>query len=369
MQRALTDFFAVRPPTKAAATATAAMQVAAAGTSAPSSRPPPPPPPASTSTSTSTSPASPSRASSAALLPPPPPPPDAALMERAKREAAEVDRAKRARESGLGPSFAVDAEASGAGGLPASDAATKPATPTGATPAGAPGDGPLAAQIARLSGPWRDVLAREAAKPAGKLLLKHVESRCSQTTVYPPVECVFEALALCPFDSVRAVILGQDPYHGPGQAHGLAFSVRRGVDIPPSLRNVFKEAGVSSPRHGCLESWSKQGVLLLNAVLTVERGAPQSHAKRGWEAVTDALIRAVSERRSHVCFMLWGQPAQLKGALVNRSKHLVLCSSHPSPLGATKTDAPFVGSRHFDKCNAYLKQHGLGEIDWRSGFA
>lgn len=190
----------------------------------------------------------------------------------------------------------------------------------------------------------------------------------SKKTIYPPPQDVFSALRDSSFSSLKVVIIGQDPYHGPNQAHGLSFSVRQGVLPPPSLKNIFKEAmddvKISKPTHGCLSSWSQQGVLLLNAVLTVRKGEPNSHKKQGWEALTDAIIQRVNMHSSNVVFLLWGKPAQEKGALVNTSKHLVLKSSHPSPLGATKTNEPFIGSKCFSKANAYLVSHGKDPINW-----
>lgn len=191
----------------------------------------------------------------------------------------------------------------------------------------------------------------------------------SKKTIYPPPQDVFSALRDCAFSSLKVVILGQDPYHGPNQAHGLSFSVRHGVPPPPSLKNIYKEAiadvKIGRPSHGCLSCWSQQGVLLLNTVLTVRKGEPNSHKKQGWEALTDAIIQRINAHAEHVVFLLWGKPAQEKGALVNRTKHLVITSSHPSPLGATKTSEPFIGSKCFSRANAYLVKHGKDPIDWR----
>lgn len=184
--------------------------------------------------------------------------------------------------------------------------------------------------------------------------------------VYPAGRDMFNALNSTPFDSVRVVILGQDPYHGPGQAHGLCFSVQPGIEIPPSLRNIYKELasdlGIAPARHGCLQSWASQGVLLLNAVLTVEAGRAASHQGRGWEQFTDRIIALLNERRQHLVFMLWGSHAQRKGQFIDRSRHLVLESPHPSPLSASRG---FLGNRHFSRANQYLLAHGREAVDWR----
>lgn len=184
--------------------------------------------------------------------------------------------------------------------------------------------------------------------------------------VYPHSSNWFRALELTPLDNVRAVILGQDPYHGPGQAHGLCFSVQRGVRPPPSLVNIYKEMesdlGLPRPRHGFLESWASQGVLLLNSVLTVEAGQAASHQKRGWERFTDAIIRAVNDREEPAVFLLWGAYAQIKAAFVDTQRHLVLSAAHPSPLAAHNG---FFGCKHFSKANAFLAKNNLSEIDWQ----
>jgi uracil-DNA glycosylase len=189
-------------------------------------------------------------------------------------------------------------------------------------------------------------------------------------TIYPTPANVFAALRDCAFDSLKVVIIGQDPYHGPNQAHGLSFSVLPGVQTPPSLVNIYKEAmsdvKLQKPNHGCLSAWSQQGVLMLNAVLTVRRGEPNSHKNQGWEKLTDAIIDRVNKNTSNVVFLLWGRPAQLKGARIDKTKHLVITSSHPSPLGATKTNEPFIGSKCFSKTNAYLQKNGKDPIDWHA---
>jgi uracil-DNA glycosylase len=183
--------------------------------------------------------------------------------------------------------------------------------------------------------------------------------------IYPKGSEWFRALDLTPLDTVRVVILGQDPYHGPGQAHGLCFSVKPGVRPPPSLLNIYKELesdiGIPRARHGFLESWAKQGVLLLNSVLTVEAAKAASHQGKGWERFTDAVIRLVNDRADPVVFMLWGAYAQKKAAFVDTSRHLVLKAAHPSPLSAHNG---FLGCKHFSQCNAFLESKGLAPIDW-----
>jgi len=184
-------------------------------------------------------------------------------------------------------------------------------------------------------------------------------------TIYPPGPDIFNAFAHTPFDKVRVVILGQDPYHGPGQAHGLSFSVRPGVRVPPSLQNMFKEIedclGIPRPDHGCLTPWADRGVLLLNAVLTVEAGNAGSHQGKGWEGFTDAAIDALNREREGLVFMLWGSHAQRKGQLIDGKRHLVLRSVHPSPLSAHRG---FMGCGHFAKANAWLESRGEPPVDW-----
>lgn len=188
-------------------------------------------------------------------------------------------------------------------------------------------------------------------------------------TIYPPSGTRLSALALTPLPAVKVVILGQDPYHGPGQAHGLAFSVLRGQRVPPSLANIFKEQeadlGLPRPAHGHLEGWARQGVLLLNTVLTVEAGQAASHQGRGWELFTDAAIRAVAERPTPCVYLLWGSHARAKAPLIRQTRgglHLILEAPHPSPLSAHRG---FLGSRHFSRANAFLAEQGCAEIDWR----
>jgi uracil-DNA glycosylase len=213
---------------------------------------------------------------------------------------------------------------------------------------------------------WRDVLADELAQPYVAPLAEFVAAERETQTIYPPAGEEFTALKLTPYNEVRAVILGQDPYHGPGQAHGLAFSVRKGVAVPPSLVNIYKELrsdlGIEPPKHGYLVEWASQGVLLLNAVLTVRAGQANSHKGRGWERLTDAIIRAVSAREKPVVFLLWGAPAQKKASLVDESRHTILRSAHPSPLSARNG---FFGSKPFSQANAALEAAGEGPIDWR----
>ena len=184
--------------------------------------------------------------------------------------------------------------------------------------------------------------------------------------IYPPGPRIFAAFDTTAFDDVKVVILGQDPYHGPGQAHGLCFSVLPGVAVPPSLENIFKELerdlGIPVPDHGCLLPWARQGVLLLNSVLTVERGTPGSHQGKGWEGFTDACIEALDREREGLVFLLWGSYAQAKGRLVDPRRHRVLKAPHPSPLSAHRG---FLGCGHFSRANEYLREHGQAAIDWR----
>ena len=215
---------------------------------------------------------------------------------------------------------------------------------------------------------WTDVIGKEKTQPYFQHILQQVHAaRLAGKIVYPPQEEVFNAFKLTPFENIRAVILGQDPYHGPNQAHGLAFSVKPGVATPPSLLNIYKElgtdiAGFQMPNHGYLVKWAEQGVLLLNTVLTVERGLAHSHANLGWETFTDRVIAAVNTHRQNVVFLLWGSHAQKKGQFIDRTRHLVLTAAHPSPLSAYRG---FFGCRHFSHTNAYLWQHDMSEIDWQ----
>ena len=213
---------------------------------------------------------------------------------------------------------------------------------------------------------WKDVLADEFQKDYFTRLTQFVkEEYNSGTPIYPPARLIFNAFDHCPFDKVKVVILGQDPYHGAGQANGLCFSVNKGIPFPPSLLNIFKEIqsdlGTPIPQDGDLTRWSDQGVLLLNATLTVRASQAGSHQKRGWEEFTDAAIRELASRRSGIVFILWGSYAQKKGAFIDRNKHLVLSSPHPSPLSAYQG---FFGNHHFSTANKYLKEQGLSEINW-----
>ena len=212
---------------------------------------------------------------------------------------------------------------------------------------------------------WKQRLAGEFEKPYFAALTDFVRQEYRTATCYPPGKLIFNAFNLCPFDKVKVVIIGQDPYHGPGQAHGLCFSVNDGVPFPPSLQNIFKEirddVGTPVPQSGNLTRWAEQGVLLLNATLTVRAHQAGSHQRHGWEEFTDAAIRALAEERDHLVFILWGAYAQRKGAFIDRSRHLVLASAHPSPLSAYNG---FFGNRHFSLANAYLEQHGETPIKW-----
>jgi uracil-DNA glycosylase len=215
---------------------------------------------------------------------------------------------------------------------------------------------------------WRRRLFPETRKAYFQSLYRFVDAERGRATVFPPEDEVFSVLNVTPFDQLKVVVIGQDPYHGPGQAHGMAFSVKPGVSIPPSLRNIIKEAqsdvGIRKPSNGYLMRWSEQGVLLLNAVLTVRRSEANSHQKKGWEQFTDAIIKAINKGDRGVVFLLWGKPAQKKCKDINLGKHRVIMSSHPSPLGATKTNAPFISSRCFSRCNRYLEELGHEPIDW-----
>jgi uracil-DNA glycosylase len=219
---------------------------------------------------------------------------------------------------------------------------------------------------AKLHESWKARLADEFAKPYFQELAGFVRAEYLQgKQVYPPPACIFAALDAVPFEKVRAVILGQDPYHGPGQAHGLCFSVPAGVPFPPSLRNIFQEihddVGGSVPTSGDLSHWAAQGILLLNATLTVEAGQAGSHQGKGWEAFTDAIVKKLSDEREGLVFLLWGAYAQKKGAVIDRTKHLVLTAPHPSPLSA---HAGFFGSKHFSKTNTYLMSRLEPPIEW-----
>ena len=215
---------------------------------------------------------------------------------------------------------------------------------------------------------WTEALGEEKQQPYFQHILDTVRAeRESGQVIYPPATDVFNAFKATEFNQVKVVILGQDPYHGAGQAHGLAFSVQQGVRIPPSLQNIYKElstdiAGFQIPKHGNLQHWAEQGVLLLNTVLTVREGQAHSHAALGWETFTDKVIRQLADHREHLVFILWGSHAQKKGAFIDRSRHCVLTAPHPSPLSAYRG---FFGCKHFSQANAYLQQQGLAAIDWQ----
>ena len=212
---------------------------------------------------------------------------------------------------------------------------------------------------------WKERLSSEFEKDYFSQLITFVKEEYRQRTIYPLGPCIFSAFEHCPFDKVKVVILGQDPYHGPGQAHGLCFSVNDGVPFPPSLQNIFKEIqsdlGTPIPTTGNLTRWANQGVLMLNATLTVRAHQAASHQRQGWEEFTDAAIRALAEERENLVFILWGAYAQKKGAFIDRNKHLVLASAHPSPLSAYNG---FFGNKHFSRANEYLIAHGQQPIQW-----
>lgn len=217
----------------------------------------------------------------------------------------------------------------------------------------------------RIAPSWKCALADEWNKDYFKLLTDFVRDRYSHYLVFPPAGKIFAAFDSCPFDEVKVVILGQDPYPGQGQANGLSFSVNPGVELPRSLRNIYKELeddlGCPPPADGDLSIWARQGVLLLNSTLTVDAGSPASHQNRGWETFTDAAIRKIAEVRKDVVFILWGAYAQRKGEFIDRSRHCVITSPHPSPLSASRG---FFGSKPFSRTNAYLVSKGLTPIDW-----
>jgi uracil-DNA glycosylase len=219
----------------------------------------------------------------------------------------------------------------------------------------------------KLHPSWLKVLEAEFEKPYMKELKAFlVKEKSEKQNIYPPSSQIFSALEHTPLDKVKVVILGQDPYHGHGQAHGLCFSVNKGVDIPPSLRNIYKElvtdVGISMPSHGCLQHWADQGVLLLNATLTVRANQAGSHQKKGWEQFTDEVIRQVNIHCENVVFLLWGSYARSKSVHIDRNKHLVLEAPHPSPLSAYNG---FFGCRHFSKTNTFLVDKGKAPIDWQ----
>ena len=217
----------------------------------------------------------------------------------------------------------------------------------------------------RIEESWSNVLGEEFEKPYFQQLIEFVKQEYASKTIYPKGKDIFRAFDACPFEEVKVVILGQDPYHGPGQANGLCFSVHEGITFPPSLVNIFKEIknnlGKDIPPHGSLERWAKQGVLLLNATLTVRAHQAGSHQNKGWETFTDAVVKALASQKKELVYMLWGSYAQKKAAIVNPNENLILKSPHPSPLSAHRG---FLGCGHFSKANQYLKGNGLPEINW-----
>lgn len=217
----------------------------------------------------------------------------------------------------------------------------------------------------KIESSWKEKLQDEFSKDYFQNLSRTVREEYITKTVYPPAKDVFRAFNLCPFSKVKVVIVGQDPYHGTGQANGLSFAVAEGMKLPPSLKNIYTEIkndlGITPDNSGDLSRWAKQGVLMLNAVLTVLAGSPASHKGKGWEQFTDAVIKTLNDNKKHVVYMLWGKYAQDKGAVIDRSKNLVLTSAHPSPYSVTN----FYNNHHFSTCNAYLEEHGLTPINWK----
>ncbi len=217
----------------------------------------------------------------------------------------------------------------------------------------------------KLEDSWKNALAEEFSKEYWGGLADYVREQYTNGSVFPPPKFVFRAFDLCPFDQVKVVIVGQDPYHGPKQANGLSFAVNDGVALPPSLKNIFREIkddlGIAPYQSGDLSRWARQGVLMLNAVLTVAAGIPASHAGRGWEQFTDAAIQALNTQRRGIVYMLWGKYAQTKGSVIDRDSNLVLTSGHPSPYSSHL----FFGNHHFSLCNDYLAKHNPPPIDWR----
>ena len=217
----------------------------------------------------------------------------------------------------------------------------------------------------KIDSSWKSRLANEFNAPYFEQLTNFVRDAYTHHQIFPPAKLIFNAFDLCPFDKVKVVIIGQDPYHGLGQAHGLSFSVNDDIPLPPSLKNIYQEIrsdlGIQPLSHGNLERWAKQGVLLLNATLTVQADLAGSHQKKGWETFTDSAIKAVAEEKEHVVFLLWGNYAQQKAQYIDRTKHLVLTAVHPSPLSAHRG---YFGCKHFSQTNQYLTEHGLEPINW-----
>ncbi len=219
--------------------------------------------------------------------------------------------------------------------------------------------------MVHLGNDWDDILASEFESEYYKRIRYWLKKEYAEQTIYPPMEDIFNALRYTPYHAVKAVLLGQDPYHGPGQAHGLCFSVQEGVDPPPSLRNIFQELesdlGFPPPKNGTLTKWAEQGVLMLNTTLTVRRGQANSHKNIGWTTFTDAVVRGLNERETPIVFLLWGGNARSKKPLITNPNHLILETVHPSPLSAY---GGFFGCRHFSRCNEFLQAHGETPIDW-----
>ncbi|HYQ40226.1 MAG TPA: uracil-DNA glycosylase [Pseudomonas sp.] len=218
----------------------------------------------------------------------------------------------------------------------------------------------------KLEAGWKAALGEEFDKPYMQALGEFLRGeKAAGKQIFPPGGLIFNALNSTPLSQVKVVIIGQDPYHGPGQAHGLCFSVQPGVPVPPSLQNIFKELkrdlNIDPPNHGCLQRWAEQGVLLLNTSLTVEQGKAGSHAAAGWQPFTDKVIEVVSRERPHLVFLLWGAHAQSKERLIDPTKHLILRSPHPSPLSAHRG---FIGNGHFSRANKFLEQQGLAPVEW-----
>lgn len=217
----------------------------------------------------------------------------------------------------------------------------------------------------RIDKTWKKGLEAEFVKPYWSELTTKIRNQYKTTKVFPPASNIFRAFDLCPMDSVKVVIVGQDPYHGPGQANGLSFSVNESISFPPSLKNIFQEIHndlqITTIQSGDLSRWAKQGVLMLNSVLTVQAGNPASHSGIGWEQFTDAVIGTLNAKRKNIVYMLWGRYAQNKGAVINRDQNLVLTSGHPSPYSVSL----FYGKHHFSKCNKYLAENNITPIDWR----
>lgn len=220
--------------------------------------------------------------------------------------------------------------------------------------------------MAQINNDWLEPLSKEFVKPYYKELYNFIKDEYSKCVVYPPSEEIFSAFHLTPLSKVKVVVIGQDPYHEPGQAHGLSFSVKPGIDIPPSLVNIYKElsedVGTYIPNNGYLVKWAKQGVLMLNALLTVRAHNAFSHKGKGWEEFTDAAIKALNEVDRPIVFLLWGKPAQMKADILNNPKHLILKAPHPSPLSAYRG---FFGCKHFSQANEFLKENGIEPIDWQ----